>query len=370
MYNFRYYAIGQSYLKHGSFVGWQTDGFWGMAATKPENDYFHKFQDGLKSAFDCNIEAIAENHAAYERLCTTDATVEKYRSSGEYSHMKEVLERFKPNVISVFIGGGNTPANDEKSLTLFFEVLYDLIAKYKREDAVVICIMKHPAQHAYSKAVADKYGFLSVNVSFIHETPGRDNPYHAFADYPEYDERRAMGAVEFRTHPSDKGHAAIAAAMLDCAREALATIPKGAFTEEYEYKKYAAPGNPTWFEIKTAPKMKVFYFGFNLRQVGDAVVFGSAPGTGASLLAEKARDALYGNTLSFELKVDGAAEGDVLNIELTGSSGTTKLSLPIVSDMHLYEVAIPEGLGEISSLRIAPSTIECVLSVKAIEFKK
>ena len=36
MYNFRYYAIGHSYLKHGPFNGWQTDGFWGMAASAPE----------------------------------------------------------------------------------------------------------------------------------------------------------------------------------------------------------------------------------------------------------------------------------------------------------------------------------------------
>ena len=286
MYNLRYYAIGHSYLKHGPFNGWQTDGFWGMAASAPEKDYFHKFQDGLKSALDCNIEAIAENHAPYERLCTTDATPEKYRSSGDYRHMQEVLENFKPNLISIFVGGGNTPANDEKSLTQFFSVLYDLVAKYKIDDAVVICITKNPAQHKMSKAIADKYGFISVDVSFLHAKSGRENPYYAFADYPEYDERAAQGAVEFRTHPNDKGHLAIANAMLDGAVEAIKAIPEGSFLGEYSYEKYLVQGNPTWFEIKTTPKMKVFYFGFNLRQVGDTVVFGSAPGTGASLLAE------------------------------------------------------------------------------------
>ena len=65
MYKFRYYAVGHSYLKHGPFDGWQTNGFWGMAASAPEYDYLHKFQEGLKNAFDCRIEAIAENHAAY-----------------------------------------------------------------------------------------------------------------------------------------------------------------------------------------------------------------------------------------------------------------------------------------------------------------
>ena len=368
MYNLRYYAIGHSYLKHGPFNGWQTEGFWGMAASAPENDYFHKFQEGLKANFDCNIEAIAENHAVYERLCTTDATPEKYRSSGDYRHIEEVLKGFKPNLISIFVGGGNTPANDEKSLTQFFEVLYDLIAKYKRNDAVVVCVMKNPSQHAYSKAIADKYGFISVDVSFIHEKKGKENPYYAFNAYPEYDELAAKGAVEFRTHPGDEGHLAIANAMLDGVRGAIPTIPEGDFTEEYTYEKYAVTGNPSWFKIKTVPHMKVFYFGFNLRQDGDTVIFGSAPGTGASLLVEKAKAPLAGKTLAVELKVDGASDTDVLKLSFSTSLGESEIATPIMSGMHRYEIAVPEGLGEINSVRIAPGCIECVLSVKAVEF--
>ena len=69
MRHFKYYAIGHSYLKHGPFKGWQTDGYWGMAASAPENDYFHKFQDILKENFECKLTALAENHADYERLC-------------------------------------------------------------------------------------------------------------------------------------------------------------------------------------------------------------------------------------------------------------------------------------------------------------
>lgn len=369
MYNFRYYAIGHSYLKHGPFNGWQTDGFWGMAASAPENDYFHKFIDGLKASFDCNIEAIAENHAPYERLCTADATVEKYTASVEYAHMREVLESFKPNVISVFIGGGNTPANDEKSLTQFFSVLYELIAKYKLDEATVICIAMTPDQYKMAKSVADKYGFVSVDASFIHEKRGRENPYYAFADYPEYDERAAQGAVEFRTHPNDKGHLAIANAMLEGAREALATIPEGAFGEEYVYEKYIVPGNPTWFTIKTVPKMKVFYFGFNLRQIGDTVVFGSAPGTGASLLAERFTAPADSKTFYAELKVDGAGANDVLNVTLTGALGKCELSLPIVPDMHTYEFMLDGSIGEINTVMLKPSTIECVMNVRQIGFK-
>lgn len=368
MYNFRYYAIGHSYLKHGPFNGWQTDGFWGMAASAPENDYYHKFIDGLKAGFECNVEAIAENHAPYERLCTTDATVEKYVASVEYAHMREVLEGFKPNVISVFIGGGNTPANDEKSLTQFFSVLYDLIAKYKLPEAVVICVTKSRDQHRMSKSVADKYGFVSVDVSFIHEKRGRENPYYAFDKYPEYDERVAAGAVEFRTHPGDKGHLAIAEAMLVEARGAIATIPEGEFAEEYSYEKFVSRGNPTWFSIKTTPRMKVFYFGFNLRQIDDTVVFGSAPGTGASLLAEKFTAPPDSKTFYAELQVDGADDGDVLSLSLKGELGECELSLPIVQGMHRYEYELGCEIGAISTARIKPSTVECVLRVKEIGF--
>ena len=369
MQNLRYYAIGHSYLKHGPFNGWQTDGFWGMAASAPECDYFHKFQEGLRSALDCRIEAIAENHAPYERLCTTDATPEKYRSSGDYRHIQEVLEAFKPNVISVFIGGGNTPANDEKSLTQFFEVLYDLIATYKRNDAVVICITKNPYQHRMSKSVADKYGFISVDVSFIHEKKGRENPYYAFNKYPDYDERVAQGAVEFRTHPGDEGHLAIANAMLTEALNAIAAIPEGDFIEEYVYEKYAVPGNPTWFEIKTVPKMKVFYFGFNLRQVDGAVVFGSAPGTGASLLAERFTSPTGARTIYTTMCIDGATPTDTLKFTIVGKDVETTVSIPIIPEMHRYEIAVPDGIGDITSLRITPSAMECVVSVMDLGFE-
>jgi hypothetical protein len=115
--------------------------------------------------------------------------------------------------------------------------------------------------------------------------------------------------------------------------------------------------------------MKVFYFGFNLRQVGDAVVFGSAPGTGASLLAEKGNTPITGSTFYAELEVDGAAEGSALNVEFTGTLAKATASTPIVSGMHTYEIGVPAGLGEITSLRIVPDTVECVLSVKGIGFK-
>ena len=115
--------------------------------------------------------------------------------------------------------------------------------------------------------------------------------------------------------------------------------------------------------------MKVFYFGFNLRQVGDAVVFGSAPGTGASLLAEKFTAPQDSRIFYAILNVDGASERDVLNIEFTGTAGKVTVSTPIVAGMHRYELASPTDIGDINMLRISPSAIECVLSVKEIGFE-
>ena len=370
MYNFRYYAIGHSYLKHGPFDGWQTSGFWGMAASAPECDYFHKFQEGLKKSIDCRIDAIAENHAAYERLCTEDATEEKYTSSQEYAHMREVLEEFKPNIITLFIGGGNTPAKDDVSLTRFFEVLYKLVADCKCPEAVVLCTTHSANFYRLLKPVAEKYGFVCVDTSFIHQVKGRDNVYYAFREYPEYDERVAMGAVEFRTHPNDKGHAAIADAFLLAARNALEKIPEDAFTRECSYRKCDDAQIPAKLKIKTVPQMNVSYFGFNVRQLGELVTFGSAPGTGASLAADNFLVSEGYQKFYTEMLIDGASESDVLKISLMGSSGVAEFNLPIAPGMHTYEIDVPSGYGEIRALRLAPSAKECVVSIRQIGFKK
>ena len=369
MQYFRYYAIGHSYLKHGPFVGWQTEGFWGMAASAPERDYFHQFQDGLKKTFDCEIQAIADNQATFERLCTEDATEEKYTTSAAYARMREVLEGFKPNIITLYIGGGNTPAKDEASLSLFFKVLYGLIARHKRPEAVVICIGIRPDIYQYSKKVADEHGFISLDASFIHENKGRENPYYAFRDYPEYDALAAGGAVEFRTHPNDLGHAAIAEAILSVSEDAIRKIPSGEFSEDYSYDKYVASDIPTRLTVATEPQMKVSYFGFNVRQNGDCVTLGSAPGTGASIVAEGFCASREYGRLCLELEVDGAAETDVLTVFLRHGADQTEYTLPIASAMHRYELALAPDHPEIQSLRIAPSATECVVTVKRIEFQ-
>ena len=233
---------------------------------------------------------------------------------------------------------------------------------------MVICIGIKPNIQRLFAPIAKQYGFIGVDASFIHEIKGRENPYYAFRDYPEYDALQAAGAVEFRTHPNDQGHAAIAEAILQASREALSRIPAGRFAESYSYAELLEAETPARLEIQTVPQMTVSYFGFNVRQSGECVTFGSAPGTGASL---SARDFCvpYGcKRFYIELAIDGATEKDELLIELTGTDGTHKAALPVASGMHVYETAPVDALGTVVTLRVSTSAKECVLTVRSLGF--
>ncbi len=369
MYDFRYYAIGHSYLKHGPFKGWQTDGYWGMAASEPAKDYFHQLQDILSSNYDCSIEAIAENHAAYERLCIKGVSEETYKSSEGYKHMKETIENFKPNLITVFIGGGNTPAKDEESLTRFFDVLYDMIKQSKSPETVVVCVSINSNIFKINSPMIEKYGFISADTSFIHSIQGRENPYYAYKDYPEYDEAAANGAVEFRTHPNDLGHRKIAECIYEAARAAIVeSIPEGksgavGFSAENE-------ANNGRFELITEPKFKVSLEGFNQSEASDGIMFSSALGTGASIIAEGLKLCGYGK-LSVELSINGEISGKELCLELTTDKGTSCKSCVIPDNkMRGYSFDISDIDGEIERFKLSPNMDECLIKIRSIVFEK
>lgn len=371
MYHFRYYAVGHSYLLHGPFPGWQVDGFWGMAASEPSRDYFHRFQSLLQETFDCRVEAVAENHATYERRCAPGATKETYQSSPEYCHIKEVLQKFKPNLISLFIGDGNVVSKDEQSLTLFFETLYEMVADQKREDAVVLCPIFRKMTFAVCAPIAERYGFLPIDCSFIHEKKGSENPYYAYCEYPEYDEARARGAIEFRTHPNDRGHEAIARAMLGTVCTPIgASIAEGELDEAYEYESYVLSERLPEFAIERKPEnLKVRFYGFNLRQEDGCVVFGSAPGTGAAVAAEEL--VFPKNPIRFfiELEVRGVTSPTKLCAIVQGLEKSETVELLLTDEhMHRYEIDVSTFLEPIRTVRVSPELTDCVLAVKAIGF--
>lgn len=371
MYNFRYYAIGHSYLKHGPFQGWQTEGFWGMAASRPETDYFHKFQDYLKTAFECKIEAIAENHATYERRCVEGVTEKEYKESPDYLHMKEVISEFKPNIISVFVGGGNTIANDEKSLSLFFDVLYRMIKENKQEECVVLCMAHNLTTFEICKPIAQRYGFIPCDVTFIHDIQGRDNPYYAYRDYPEYDEQAARGAVEFRTHPNDKGHDAIAKQMLDCAKASIVeNISEGDYAGAYKYSEFISSDIPERLAVLTEPEINISYSGFNIRQTGKCVSFSSAPGTGASFAAEKLDISCEKTVLRTEVCVEGDEKNRKMKLWLASTEAEYTYYLDVhYNEMHSYEFDISDVKGNVTAFRISPEMDECMITLKSVTFR-
>ena len=372
MKHIRYYAIGHSYLLHGPFAGWQMKGVWGMAASEPSLDYFHLFQDHLREGVDCRLEAVAENQADYERRCVEGATRADYEQSPEYAHMVEVIRTFKPNLISLFLGEGNTVAKDDESMVRFFTVLYEMIAREKREETVVVCPCMKGSLYELMKPLAEQYGFLPVDMSFLHEKKGYENPYYAYRAYPEYDKRRAEGGVEFRTHPGDLGHAEIARRMWRAVAEAISRqIPEGDLAEPYEWKQYVHSEALPVYRIQTTPEMYVQYDGFNVRQQGDCVTFGSAPDTGASLRVEGAYILPECNRFYVEMAVDGAMGGErlVLALDLKGRTVTLETTIPD-AEMHRYEFDLSDVKERIVSFRVTPDLKDCVVTVRALEFLK
>lgn len=222
-YDIRYLALGHSYLIHGPFSGWQTDGEWGMAASEPDQDYFHRFRAYLKKELPSRVKAKVLGKAALEVLCKKETTREDYLNSTQYAGIIEEVQEFQPNLVSVFLGA-NCPAKDTASAELFYDVLYSGLKKNLSPEAVVVCItmVDTNEQDKACKKKAIEYGFIPLSVAEIHAKQGYDNPYYAYHEYPEYDAAAALGGVEFRTHPNDAGHDKIAQDMFQAVKDALA----------------------------------------------------------------------------------------------------------------------------------------------------
>lgn len=369
MYYLRYYAIGHSYLKHGPFPGWQTQGSWGMAASNPSADYFHQFQQLLKENMECEIEAVAENHANYERLCAEGVTREDYENSDSYAQMQAVIRDFQPNIITIFIGGGNTIARDAASLSKFYDVLFEMVHRNKQPETVVICV----SVRAYIKKIiapfAEKYHFLEADASIIHEDPSRENPYYAFKEYPEYDQKAAQGAVEFRTHPGDRGHRKIAECIFEAAKEEiLRTIPENGPTNRKksvhrEEQKNRRKG------VLTEPAMELCYEGFNITEGIDGLGFSSAPGTGASVSVEKLGFERKYHKFFAEMSVEGEIRERMLKLVLKTKQGEYTKALPLQKQgIHRYEYDLSDISEEIQSFRLSPDLKDCFIKIRAIGF--
>ena len=114
--------------------------------------------------------------------------------------------------------------------------------------------------------------------------------------------------------------------------------------------------------------MEISYFGFNVQQKGECVTFSSAPGTGASLVANGFSASADNKHFCVTMKIDGTDDSDTLKIVF---NNTYKCALPIMKGvMYRYEVTVPSNVGEIKEITVAPSSKECMITVKELEISQ
>jgi len=234
-YDFRYLAFGHSYLRHGTFTGWPwpdaEKGNRGMAASSYDKDYFARFKYYLMEEFDGTMYSEAINIAEFERLCVEGMTKEKYKASSEYQGLVNHIKKHNPNLMTIYVGGGNTKANDYDSLYLFYDVLFELVTENVADGTLVIAA-NHRTKIAAGQAMmaaAEKYGIPYSDLSFFTADSSRNNPYYAYNQYPEYDtyrqeyyEKNGSYPTEFRTHPGDVGHDALGKGIFETTKDYVA----------------------------------------------------------------------------------------------------------------------------------------------------
>ncbi len=351
----KYYAIGHSYLKHGPFNGWQTEGFWGMAAGAPEKDYFHRLQTLLTEQFDCEIQAVAENHAELERLCKPNATRADYENSASFLHIREQLQAFKPNIITVFLDA-NCISKEREDLMGFYDALYGLINQEKQENTVVLCPV---CFCSLTKEAAEKHGFIPVDVRKIHEKnhDRLNNPYYAFDQYPDYN-----GEIEFRTHPGDVGHDFIARQIFAQLRDVLPR--EAAEGEPLGAAETVASGKHTagkWYFDSPSEVLDLEIGGFNLRVENSLLHLSAAVDTGLSVGCRKM------SLFSRELCIKAAVEGTASQLKITVYGEKTMEFIEPLNDtkQHEYRYSINQ---QVSGFSIAPDGSDCHIFIDEILF--
>ncbi len=247
-FDFKYYAIGNSYLNHGGtdqFSIWcgPSETSRGMAASEPDLDYYHRIQHYLTTGLNGTITATRVNCASLENVSETCTSIEDAQAAIEsefnYNTIKNYLIDEKPNVITVqlsenFSGSGDIETN-------FYDQVYGMIDEYRPEKSVVVVITPFSGSTRVSKikTYAAKYGFYVADMSDIGSyskvpstssadynsyvevdgvkyyrgnTGYKYNPYLAWHQYPQYDDWLSSGkaTTDFRSHPGDLGMEEIA----------------------------------------------------------------------------------------------------------------------------------------------------------------
>ncbi|AGA77399.1 SGNH/GDSL hydrolase family protein [Echinicola vietnamensis] len=180
-------VIGNSITYHppAPDIGWNNG--WGMAASRPENDYFSILYNSLKS-YNPDIEAIRENVYPFEvNFSTLD--VEQYAA----------LKAFDPELVIVRLG--ENVKTDQVKEHNFGEALIHFVDYLKKDEASKVVVTTtfwvNPVMNAQLKWAAEREGWTLIDITHL----------------SEHDQNMALGEYEDQgvaRHPSDRGMAEIA----------------------------------------------------------------------------------------------------------------------------------------------------------------
>ncbi len=238
-YDFRYIALGNSYLDHGASEGWPwadpENGSRGMAASRADLDYFNRTKWYLthNENYVATITAEKVGGPAWESSLTTDlvkdilddATLSdsekeeriiaratataKTGGSNFIATIQNKFKTFKPNILTIQLAE-NVRCMNQTALEAAYDVLYGAIAESVPDDCIVVVISHYVASDVRTivpMKMAKKYGFLVNDMTFIEgysATSKYNNPYLAYSQYPDSPRIEAIGG-----HPSDIGMDAI-----------------------------------------------------------------------------------------------------------------------------------------------------------------
>ena len=226
-YDLKLMSIGNSYLEHGylstadkeKYNGFMapTDIPRGMAATSPEEDYFHKICAAIQEGFNCTFVSKIQGGAGIEQAykkgvsgVTLDREVALAAMRKAWVHIVEYMDKEQPNLITIQLAENAAPASLEIA-EFFYDELYKVIDEHRPENSVVVVISPMGTSYASKgqKPMAEKYGFHWADNTWICDENGwgSANKYLAFEEYPDYTN---ASTVEFRTHPGNRGMTEIA----------------------------------------------------------------------------------------------------------------------------------------------------------------
>ena len=259
--------------------------------------------------------------------------------------------------------------------------LFSTVKENADKNAVLICAFVQPHLYKIGEKSADKYGFICLDICCFNEKQGRENPYYAFNQYPQYDEIANNGGIEFRTHPSDIGHQMIAEEFLKVIVPSIkekmhkekideTTTVNDVDTCKIENKSVINPKQCCWdFVNKNTGGLT--FGGFNMRFADDLVMINTGPNSSVAVYTDKL-DLSSGFTgFSFYAIVSSNQKDVKLVVTIKNGDVSKETCLDAtVGKLTKYVVPISKEFSHITGFRIEPQILNCNLGIKKIEFKK